>query len=964
MNARILAEPALVGREHEFEELQMLLNSTIAGKGTTVFVSGEAGAGKTRLITELLNKAKKQKVKVLIGWCLSNSAVPYFPFFEAFSNYFSREHEAEQIEVKTWLMGPPQAEKFGNPQIVTPQVWKDQTFTAVANTLASISNRHPVILFIDDLHWADSASLALIHYLANTVNSEKVLVIATFRSEQLAADVEGRPHPLTETLRLMRRQDLIKEINVSSLGEKDVSNLAKNMLGGNLDQTLLSKLAAESQGNPLFVVESLRMLDESHGLIQENDQWRLTSTAIGIPQKIKDIILQRLGVLVRYQRNILDVASVIGEKFDSALLANVLGQDLIETIKILDTISKDTSLVRCEGELYRFDHARTHDAIYDDISPALKKGYHGKVANILESTSEDGELPLSDLAYQFAQAGNKSKAVKYALAAGQDALAKWSNGEAIKHFTFVVQTIGENSQHSQEKTIALEGLGDAYYANNNLKQAIITYEQAAGIQSDAEKLRTLRKALHASFYQGDLAWYKALSTKAEKIVCADRLEAARILYLNGSIHAAQQNWPATYKMDEEALHVFEEEYALSDAANILLWVGFGAAMLGKLETGVAYALRSIALYDELGDYRSQMESYAYAGGTFQACALIEESNQMLAKAIEINEKYKIWDYIRLFPAYVWESVGLLGVDVAGSIAKALKALEYFEKTDSLLYAGAVHGVLIMGYALAGDTNKVNEYYDRFTRLPEDIKKNAPSQIYFSPMIGVYYAANNDFEKSNKCFTDWLAVSKSVFPNPFLEAISKQLFAWSLSKQGKLEEAKIQLKEAQKIIADIREKFSHVNINTSSISQTKLVANQTFPVRLDLVNVSRSQGLIVKVENLPAELKIVEISPNCVIHDGEINFKDNCLKPFEVKTVKLTLKLPELTEKESFTLNPLITYIDDLGVTKTSNPRALVITVKSSEPNSKTPMNGLSREPSKNRESDDEIDLLKRFGLSR
>jgi len=94
LKSRILADPVLVGREHELEELQSFLNSAIAGKGTTVFVSGEAGAGKTRLINEFLNQAKKQEVTILTGWCLSNAAVPYFPFFEAFNAYFSgKENE-------------------------------------------------------------------------------------------------------------------------------------------------------------------------------------------------------------------------------------------------------------------------------------------------------------------------------------------------------------------------------------------------------------------------------------------------------------------------------------------------------------------------------------------------------------------------------------------------------------------------------------------------------------------------------------------------------------------------------------------------------------------------------------------------------------------------------------------------------------------------------------------------------
>jgi predicted ATPase len=931
MTSKVLAEPVLVGREHELEELQSSLNSAINGKGTTIFVSGEAGAGKTRLVTEFLNQAKKQEVTILTGWCLNNAAVPYFPFFEAFNRYFSSEPEQKEIEVKSWLMGPSETGQFGRVQMITPQVWKDQTFTAVANTLASISAKHPVILFIDDVHWADSASLALIHYLAKTINSEKVLVIATFRSEQLVADVEGRPHPLLETLRLMRREDTIKEILVNSLDQTGVSTLAKNMLGGELQQDLSQKLAEQSQGNPLFVVESLRMLSEGNGLIQEQNQWRLNSAAIGIPPKIKDIILQRLSALGRNQKNVLEIASVLGEKFDADLLASVLSQDSIEVISILDIIAKDTSLVRCEGELYRFDHGRTRDAIYDDISPALKRVYHGKAAEKLEIATKDGKVPFSDLAYQYAQAGNKEKAVKYALTAGQDALAKWSNGEAIKHFTFVVQTIRQNPKQNEELAIALEGLADAFYASNNFTQAITAFEQVADIQNDAAKLRALRKALQASFYQGDVSIQKALIRKAENVKTADRLETTRLLHLKTSIFQTPDDLIAAIRLWPEVLKVYEEEYAVQDAANILLWIGFGQACSGKLEVGVACALRSIAIYDDLGDFRSQMEAYAYAGGTFQACMFVDESNRMLSKANEVNEQYKIWDYVRLFPAFVWEAMNLIQTDIPRAVSTALKALEYFQKTDSYLYAGPVNGILIVSYALADDIAHVDEYYGKLMNLPKYILQNAPTQIYIGPVMLTYYAAKGEFEKSQKCFNDWIKTVNAVFPSPFVDASARQLYAWGLGKQGKMEEAKAQLEEAQKIIGAAKERFIHTNILPYLATFIMPEVNQNFPIRIDLVNVSFVAGSIVKIANLPDELEIVEVSPNCVLRSGQIEFLDNRIGCFEVKTVKLTVKSAKQAKKSEFILNPKVTFINDLGETKTSNPRPLTMTVQLTQP---------------------------------
>jgi tetratricopeptide (TPR) repeat protein len=911
-----LAEPILVGREKELEELQAFLNDAVEGKGRTVFVSGEAGVGKTRLINEFLNIAKKQAVTILTAWCLSNAAVPYFPFFEAFRKYFSTERNSKELDVKNWLMGPSQSEQLGKLQIVTPQIWKDQTFTAVANTLTSISTKHPVILFVDDLHWADSASLALIHYLSNIIKSEKIFIIATFRTEQLDADNNGRSHPLLETLRLMKRQDLIKEINVLSLDEIGVSKLARSMLGASLQQEFAQKLTEESQGNPLFVVESLRMLNESKSLVQEHGKWRLTSIEIGIPPKIKDIILQRLGSLLNYQRNVLEVASVIGEKFDSTLLAAVLGKDSVEIIKILDTVAKDTSLVRYVGELYRFDHARTRETIYENISPALKREFNEKIAEKLESMSKDDNLSFSDIAFHYTQAGNQSKAVKYALAAGQSALLKWSNTESIEHFAFVVQAVGKKPEYSQERMVAIEGLGDAYCANDNFAQAIETYEQLADIQNGATKLRVLRKAIRAASYLGDISKQKTLIQKAEEIATADRLEAGRILFEKGTVAGGENDWATTIKLIEEALQVFDEEYALSDAASVLSFIGYVAANIGHLERGIVAALRSIALRDELGDVRSQIETYAYAGGTFQACMLDEISNQMLAKAVELNEQYKIWDYIRVIPAYVWWSVGLIGVDLVGSVSKVLKALEYSEKTDSRLYTGAMYGVLIMAYALAEDKANVDKYFGKLMSLPKHISSNGPTQVYLGPAMGAYYATEKEFEKSNQYFSQSLVVAKSLFPNPFSEASARRLFAWALDKQGKKEEAKSQLKQAQKIIEITQKRFSRVNIQSSLMTFSRPEVNQPFPVRIDLVNVSTCQGSIVEVENLLVPgFKTLDTSSNCFVQNGQIKFKNNKIGAFEVKTIKLTVQAERPGE---FCLTPSVTYLDDSEENKTEN----------------------------------------------
>ena len=178
----ILIEPSLVGREKELERLQGYLAAAFDGKGTTAFISGEAGCGKTRLSNEFLEIARKEGVAILGGWCLASAAIPYFPFVEAFDSYLQENDDGGQgvashfNGLKSWLIVKNQGKGNQKFDAVSPQAWKDQNFAALAKDLLNLSNNKPLIFFIDDIQWTDSASLALVHYLSHAIVSERIFI--------------------------------------------------------------------------------------------------------------------------------------------------------------------------------------------------------------------------------------------------------------------------------------------------------------------------------------------------------------------------------------------------------------------------------------------------------------------------------------------------------------------------------------------------------------------------------------------------------------------------------------------------------------------------------------------------------------------------------------------------------------------------------------------------------------------
>jgi tetratricopeptide (TPR) repeat protein/KaiC/GvpD/RAD55 family RecA-like ATPase len=941
----ILAEPVLVGREREVEELMRCLDEVSEGRGTTVFISGEAGSGKTRLVNEFLNIAKEKEINILTGWCLSNFAVPYLPFKEAFNAYFKTRKTQEQenarlrqpkgqaepceyteAEIKAWLSSP-QVEKPEKLQNLTPQGWQDLAVTAITKTLLSISEKKTTILFIDDAHWADSASISLLHYISRSICTTRILVLATYRSEELSPDIEGRPHPLLETLRLMRREDLIREIKLPNLNQTSVAALAEKMVGGSLNAELVDRLAEESRGNPLFIVESLRMLFERRDLVQEDGRWRLSIDEVGIPAKIKDIILRRVGILKPNQRRILDLASVIGEKFDVELISAVLDQDNLEVLEALNAVSQSSSLVCCEGSYYEFDHAKSREAIYEEIPPPLKRGYHARIAEKMEAKSKDAkDLPVNDLAYHFVQAGNRGKAVKYSLVAGKDALKRFSNTEAAKHYAYVLEAVSESTDYAIEREKALEGLGDALRANGFYVGALKTFEELSSIaESGMVKLRALWKAVFCSQLQGDITHSLELASKADEYAHFDRIEYARLRLVRGAAGRLVRAKDAFADV-EEALKVFEEDYSLPDVANALSVIIFFYIGEDRLEDELVVILRSVKMYEELEDLRGQVTARSRLGMAFGACGFIQEMINNDEKAFKIGEKIGAFEImaVRLMARGMFaQRIG----DLNEAVALSLKAVKYAEKTEAYTTTTVCYANLVRYYAMLGEIKQAEEFSKKIEKIFDaqaslrGMEEAEISKAYLFSAKGQYNEANEIFENRMK------RQSKSLWGSD-VEAYWKTGYAWSLRKQGRTEEAERLFDDERKrlkmVIANA-ERFQHAKVHVFLMASKEIGVGEELNIRLDMVNAAKNHPAIERIEGIiPPEFKVSSLPTYCSIQNGSLDMKRRKLGSFAVEPLKLSL---QATKPGVFTLSPQVIYTDDLGETKTYKPKPVTITVR-------------------------------------
>jgi tetratricopeptide (TPR) repeat protein/KaiC/GvpD/RAD55 family RecA-like ATPase len=942
---KTLAEPTLIGREQELRELENYLQFATNGNGLTVFLSGEAGAGKTRLVTAFLQSANRAGATVLGGGCLGNVNVPYFPFIQAFDTYFGVIQEEEstggfqQPYIKSsinmpinspvasniiqWLSGS-QTQMVNEP--MSPQVWRDKTFVAIANTLHQISQNAPMILLLEDIHWADSATLGLLHYISKVISNQRILILATYRSEELTVDKEGRPHPLIESLQLMKRENVIKEILLKSLDSQEVYKIAESMIQGKIDPSLATRIAIESQGNPLFVVETLKMLKEKQALVFQDSTWQLGTQQIGIPSKIKEIILSRVAPLKLSERRILNAASVIGDKFDIELLATVLKQDTLDILEDLNLIALSTGLVNSKQDIFSFDHSKSREALYEDIPLPLRKGYHARIAEKLEANNNNGRKRNSEIAYHYSQAGNDQKTLVYSMEAGKDALARFSNTEALLHFKTVLNLIGESSQFANEKLAALEALGDAYSANSMFEEAKKTYELLASLATGGITQRAYNKAILATLVRASDDSFIKLIQKASQVPAVDPFEAAKLTYQKGFLLWGAGKLEEALEICKGAVKMLEDQYRLWDVAQSLSGVAIIYLLNNKLEEGIAAYLRSNELAAELGDYLLQENNYQGSGQLcIVNCGTVEEGKALLLKAIKIAEKMA--DYNKLAEtttvlswAYEAES------DFRTAIKNTLKAEVYAKKTDSQRVLAMVYSGLTREYVMAGDLEKAEYYCNKLLSFPEPILAIPGPQGYQS--VAVFMTAKGKLKEAGEYFEKQNQLRK--LRTPGTEVRFRRYFAAYLEKLGRIEEANKLRQEANEIWKKLAERFDHADLQANMLTPTKIEVNHTFEARLYLSNPSRTQYRVLTLQELvPSGLVIEKTTPQTINAAQGMELAEPMVEPFSAKTIKMTLRAPAIG---TYNFAPKATYTDNMEQTRTCTAPTVTITVSTTRPN--------------------------------
>uniref|UniRef100_UPI0019157F40 BTAD domain-containing putative transcriptional regulator n=1 Tax=Mycobacterium paraintracellulare TaxID=1138383 RepID=UPI0019157F40 len=403
-----------VGRGRELEGLLSAWQGALTGGVRTVLIAGEPGVGKTRLAGEWSQRAYEMGAVVLYGRCDEDLGAPYQPFAEALRALvpcMGAERLRGLRGVEALLpLAPGLADvvpDLAPPAHADPDTERYALFDAAVALLEIASASAPVLLILDDLHWAAKPTLLLLRHLLRFGDHARVQIVGTYRSTDL-----DRSHPLAAMLADLHRDGTANRLNLGGLDEDDVTTYVAE--AGYDDEELAHALASVTGGNPFFLIEALRHVDESGGVWDQST----------LPQGVREAVSRRLSRLPTETNKALATAAVVGSRFALELVEQVVGEDLVDEF---DEARRAGIVIEEPGGNYRFNHAIVRQSLLAELASVRRMRLHQRIAATLETLPGADDELLAELAHHYfecAWAGNAAKAVFYCRRAADQAMSR------------------------------------------------------------------------------------------------------------------------------------------------------------------------------------------------------------------------------------------------------------------------------------------------------------------------------------------------------------------------------------------------------------------------------------------------------------------------------------------------------------------------------------------------------------
>ncbi|MGE5273181.1 MAG: BTAD domain-containing putative transcriptional regulator [Verrucomicrobiota bacterium] len=655
LDGRPTAEPVggeqgggFVGREPELAELTAGLGEVLGGRGRLFLLQGEPGIGKSRLADELISRAKARGTTVLVGRCWeAGGAPPYWPWTQSLRAYVrgadpdvvrrqlgAHGADVAQIVLELRELFPDLPEPGSEP--FESDAARFRLFDSTAMFLRAASAQRPLVLVFDDLHAADEPSLLLLRYVASVLEDSRILVVGTFRD----LDPTVRD-PLETTVAELGREPVTRRIRLEGLSRQEVGRLAELTASAVPSERLVAELYSETEGNPLFVSEIVRLLAAEGRL--DGAEGR-----IPIPETIREAIGRRLRILSDECRRVLSLGSVFGREFGLVALERVADYTGIDTLlSVLDEAITARVVEQVPGSLgrLRFGHALTRETLYEAIPATHRTRLHRRVAEVLEALYAGNPDPhLAELAHHFSlavPAAPPEKAVEYATRAAGLAAQLLAYEEAVRFYELALTL----SADEVSRCDILLGLGDALARAGDTPASKRRFTEAAQL---AEKRGLAERLAHAALgYGGRIVWEVSrdddrliplLERAFETLPTEDSPLRVRLLArLAGPLRDARFPAERRHAIADQALAMARRMRDRSTLAYAL--AGYLPAHMSPARTHqiVELATELITIATDTGELERAVEGYLC-----RACALLElgEVDRAREDAVEMTKLAK------------------------------------------------------------------------------------------------------------------------------------------------------------------------------------------------------------------------------------------------------------------------------------------------------------------------------------
>jgi serine/threonine protein kinase/tetratricopeptide (TPR) repeat protein len=885
-----------VAREKELYQLQKSLNNTLTGRGRVIFITGEAGDGKSALIQEFAQQSQKIHPDLIVAGGTSNAHTgvgdPYLTFREIVSllsgdveNHYKaglieREHAIRLLNiiplfieslinnspdlVNTFIAGDTLLKrvtqhtsgasgwfasfrklierKSAVPADITLQ--QSNLFEQYYRMLQFLSIRHPLLLVLDDLQWADVGSINLLFHLGRRITSDRILILGAYRPAEITLGRTGERHPLESVLYELKRIFGTIELDISKSEGQHFINSWLDSEPNRISQSFRQMLFQQTSGNPLFTIELCRDMQEKGMLIKDNMGYWVEGTKLNwnsLPARVDAVINGRISRLSPEFQKILILASVEGDEFTAEVIARLVKSDIRELVhQLSNELDKRHHLIDVRGihhlngkrlSLYRFRHILFHRYLYNTLDEVERTHLHEEVGNVLEYLyGEHKKKHALKLARHFQEAGLAEKAVDYLLEAGNQSSQISAFDEAILHFKKalnLLKSLPESPEHTEKELTILLGLATQLQTNRGFAAPEVgkTCTRIRELCGQISHTPLLFQALYLlAFYHINCAEHRTVKELTEQMFtfsaqANDKLSENITHYMYGWLMFTMGEFKTAETHLEKMISFYNQIKCITLAYAVvqdpgLICLAFSACTLWCLG------------YPEQAEKRmKQALELAYQLNhpfTLATIMAIEALMNILRRDVQgaLNSAQKIIPFSQEKGFQLWTAVGTFkqgwAVAQQGEVEEGIKLLNM--SLEGYKAAGMAFTRIELYVCLAESYGKAGQIDQGLKMLEEaSIAVELSEERYFESELyrikGELLLKKNSTVEAEKCFYKAIEIARSQNAKSWhLRAAISISHLWL--KQGKGREAK-------KLLQEIYDSFTE-GFNTPELKEAKRI----------------------------------------------------------------------------------------------------------------------------------------------